>query len=102
MNAKFTKASGDSVACDEQYVTVRASYGVGGGVRSPLVDKRCSTLTAGGLVPETITISPAQAPASYVFDVTLLAADGTTVGSTTCGADTSPGLTSVADCKPLH
>lgn len=97
--ATFTKG-GTTVACDDQYVSVRVTYTVGG-VRSAPTEKRCSTLTAGGLVPETVTISPAQAPASYVFDVTLLRSDGAAIGSTTCGAETSPGLTSVAGCKPI-
>jgi hypothetical protein len=88
------------VTCDDEYVTVRSTVRVGN-VESAATDTRCSALGDGGLEAVSITISPAEAPASYLFSVTLLRADGSTLGSTTCGAETSPGVTSTAVCQPL-
>jgi len=98
--ASFPKADGTTVDCDGQYTSVRTSVqgvpdgGAPGGTR-------CSALGDGGIEPVSITINPAEAPASYTIAVTLLRADGSTVGSTTCGAETSPGLASTAVCQPL-
>lgn len=89
-----------SVRCGSQYVAVRYSSTVGG-VRSLPQTVPCGAPGDGGLATSSITIQEAQAPASYVFDLALLGADGTTAGSTTCRADTSPGLTSVPVCTLL-
>ena len=100
--ARFDKAGAPAgVACDDQYVTVRTTVRVGSGAASEPTDTRCSGLGDAGLTASTITISPAEAPASYAFTATLLRADGTTLGATTCAADTSPGLTTTATCQPL-
>lgn len=100
--ARFDKTGTPSgVTCDDQYVTVRTTVRVGSGAASPPTDTRCSGLGDGGLTSSTITIAKAEAPASYAFTATLLRADGTTLGATTCGADTSPGLTTTATCQPL-
>lgn len=99
--AKFPKADGSFATCDDQYVAVRTKFRVGGVDNPATTDTRCSALGETGLQPVSVTISPAVAPASYVFTATLLRADGSTVGTTTCGAETSPGLTSAAVCQPL-
>jgi hypothetical protein len=98
--ASFPGAGGSVVTCDDQYVTVRSKYRVGT-IESSTTDTRCSVLGAAGREPASVTISPAEAPASYVFTVTLLRADNSTLGTTTCGAETSPGVTSTAVCQPL-
>lgn len=98
--ASFPKADGTKVDCDGQYATVRTSI-QGVPDAGAAADTRCSALSDGGIQPVSITISPAEAPASYTIAVTLLRIDGSTVGSTTCGAETSPGLTSTAVCQPL-
>lgn len=98
--AKFPRSDGSVATCDDQYVAVRSKFRVGA-VDGPSTDTRCSALGEKGLQPVSITVSPAEAPASYVFTATLLRADGATVGTTTCRAETSPGLTSAAVCQPL-
>jgi hypothetical protein len=95
------KGSATGVTCDDQYVTVRTTVRVGTGAASAPTDTRCSGLGDAGLTSSTVTIAPAEAPASYAFTATLLRADGTTLGATTCAAETSPGLTSTAVCQPL-
>ena len=100
--AQFAKTGAPAgVTCDDQYVTVRTTVRVGTGPASEPTDTRCSGLGDAGLTSSTLTISPAQAPASYAFTATLLRADGTTLGATTCAAETSPGLTTTATCQPL-
>lgn len=89
--ASFATASGGAVACDASYTVVRYRADANG-TPGTTIDTRCNT---------TITISPAVAPASYVIQVALLRSDGTVLGQTTCGAETSPGLTSSATCQPL-
>lgn len=96
----FDKAAGGKVTCDDQYTSVRFRYGTGGAFSEP-AEERCRQLTNQGLQPFVITVSPAAAPASYVFELALLRSDGTLVGTTTCGAETSPGLTSTASCTPI-
>jgi hypothetical protein len=95
----FPGPEGGVVTCETDYTSVRFRSIVGG-VTSEITEARCATLSP-GLQPYTITISPAAAPASYVIEVALLRGDGTVLGQTTCGAETSPGLTSTAVCKPL-
>jgi hypothetical protein len=90
--ASFTTAAGGTLGCDASYTTVRYRADANG-TPGTTTDVRCNT---------TITISPAVAPASYVIQVALLRSDGTIAGQTTCGAETSPGLTSSATCQPLH
>ena len=87
----FASASGTSVSCDASYTTVRYRADANG-VPGTTTDTPCKT---------TVTITPAVAPASYVIQVALLRADGTVAGETTCGAETSAGLTSSATCQPL-
>jgi hypothetical protein len=87
----FATASGGALACDASYTMVRFRADANG-VPGTTTDTRCNT---------TITITPAVAPASYVIQVALLRSDGTLAGETTCGAETSPGLTSSATCQPL-
>lgn len=89
--ASFATADGGTVACDAAYTVVRYRADANG-TPGTTTDARCNT---------TITISPAVAPASYVIQVALLRSDGTVLGQTTCGAETSPGLTSSAVCQPL-
>lgn len=91
--ASFATAAGQSLACDSSYTTVRYRADVGGTPGATTTDVRCNT---------TVTISPAVAPTVYAIQVALLRSDGTVAGETTCSADTSPGLTSSAACKPLH
>lgn len=99
--ASFPSADGGVLTCDGQYTTIRYRSGIGTALGA-VTESRCNRLTDKGLEPLTITISPAVAPASYVIEVALLRADGTLLGQTTCGADTSPGLTSSAVCKPVQ
>jgi len=100
--AHFAKTGvAEGVTCDDQYVTVRTTVRVGTGAESAPTDTRCSGLGDAGLSSSTITIADAEAPATYAFSATLLRADGTTLGATTCAADTSPGLTTTATCQPL-
>ena len=94
-------AAAAGVTCDDQYVAVRTTVRIGSGAASAPTDTRCSGLGDAGLTSATITISPAEAPASYALTATLLRADGTALGATTCAAETSPGLTSTAVCQPL-
>ena len=98
---KFRKAGGSDVACGVQYVTVRTTVRVGNGAASVPTDMRCSGLDDAGLASSAVIINPAEAPASYAFAVELLRADGSTLGATTCSAETSPGLASAATCQPL-
>jgi hypothetical protein len=90
--ASFATSTGTSLACDSSYTTVRYRADANG-TPGTTTDVRCNT---------TVTISPAVAPAVYSIQVALLRNDGTVAGETTCSADTSPGLTSSATCKPLH
>ena len=100
--ARFDKVGAAAgVTCDDQYVAVRTTVRIGSGAASEPTDTRCSGLGDAGLTSATITISPAEAPASYAFTAALLRADGTALGATTCAAETSPGLTSTAVCQPL-
>lgn len=100
--ARFDKTGAPAgVTCDDQYVTVRTTVRVGSGAASAPTDTRCSGLGDAGLTTTTITIAPAEAPASYAFTATLLRGDGTTLGATTCAAETSPGLKTTAVCQPL-
>lgn len=89
--ASFTTAGGGALMCDAGYTMVRYRADANG-VLGTTTDTRCNT---------TVTIAPAVAPASYVIQVALLRSDGTVAGETTCGAETSPGLTSSATCQPL-
>ena len=90
--ASFTTAAGGTVVCDASYTTVRYRADANG-TPGTATDVRCNA---------TVSISPAVAPASYAIQVALLRVDGTVVGETTCGADTSAGLKSVATCPPIH
>lgn len=97
----FPVADGGVVTCDDQYASVRYRYGTGGTFTEP-TDARCSRLTDKGLEPFVITVSPAVAPATYAFEVALLRSDGSLLGTSSCTAETSPGLTSSAVCKPVQ
>jgi hypothetical protein len=90
--ASFATAAGGTVLCGASYTTVRYRADVGGTPGTTTTDAPCTS---------TITITPAVAPASYTIQVALLRSDGTVLGQTSCGAETSPGLTSSAACKPL-
>lgn len=90
--SSFTTATGGTVVCDASYTMVRYRADANG-QPGTTTDVRCNA---------TVSISPAVAPASYSIAVALLRADGTVAGQTTCGADTSPGLTSSAICQPIH
>ena len=96
----FATADGGTVTCENEFVSVRFRSMVGG-TTSEVTESRCVTLTP-NLQPFTIVISPAVAPASYVIELALLRGDGTVVGQTTCGAETSPGVPSPAVCKPIQ
>ena len=98
---KFRTASAADLTCGAQYLTVRTTVRVGNGAASGPTDTRCSGLDDAGLTSSAVIINPAEAPASYAFAVQLLRADGSTLGATTCSADTSPGLESPATCQPL-
>ncbi|MDB5218099.1 MAG: hypothetical protein JWO86_6026 [Myxococcaceae bacterium] len=102
----FAIGDGGTATCDVDYTTVRyrATPSVSGapGMAGDITNVPCSHLTANGVEPVTIAISPAVAPASYLIEVALLRADGSALGQTTCSADTSPGLTSSAVCQPLQ
>jgi hypothetical protein len=100
--ATFKGADGGAFACDADYATVRSRYAIGGGALSAITDTRCSAASDGGVAPVTFTVAPASAPASYTFQVALLRANGTQLGTTTCGAETSPGLASSAVCQPVR
>ncbi|MDB4938164.1 MAG: hypothetical protein JWP87_5136 [Labilithrix sp.] len=96
----FARGDGGVVVCDTDYASVRYRSGAGGALGA-ITEARCSHLTDKGIEPITITVSPADAPASYTIEVALLRADGTALGQTTCGAETSPGITSSAVCQPI-
>lgn len=89
--ASFTTAKGTVVRCNEDYTTVKYRSGPSG-VFGAATDAPCTSA---------ITISPAAAPASWVIEVALIRSDMMVLGQTTCGAETSPGLTSPAVCKPI-
>jgi len=88
--------------CDSDYVHVVSRYSVNGGAPSVRAEAPCSKLTTKGVEPINIVVSPAVAPASYLFEVALLRGDGSAVGQTTCAAVTSPGLASSAVCQPVR
>lgn len=90
--ASFTRAQGGALTCGVEYTSVRYRSGAGGAVGAA-TDAACAGLT--------ITVSPATAPASWSIEVALLDGTGALVGQTTCGAETSPGLTTAAVCKPI-
>lgn len=97
--ATFTGAEGGIVTCGSEFAGVRYRASVNGAAGA-VTESPCRP--AGSAEPLTVRITPAVAPASYVIDVELLRADGTVLGRTTCGAETSPGLSSSAVCKPLQ
>lgn len=99
--SSFDASDGGKLTCDAQYATVRYRTVTGGFATQP-VESRCNVLTSTGLQPFVIMVSPAAAPASYAFDLALLRSDGTALGTTTCRADTSPGVQSIAVCKPVQ
>jgi hypothetical protein len=99
--ATFAGPEGGTLTCDAQFARVRSRFGVGGAFGDPS-EVRCSNLGPTGLEPAKLRIDPAAAPASYVIEVALLQADGTVTGQTTCRAETSPGLQSVAVCNPVQ
>ena len=90
--ASFPVGDGGTVKCGVDYQTVRYRSSTGNVFSEPTVAP-CASLT--------IRVAPAVAPASYAIDVALIRADDTVLGQTSCGADTSPGRTSTAVCKPL-
>lgn len=96
----FPGPEGGVVTCETDFTSVRFRSVVSG-ITSDITEARCATLTP-SFQPYTITVSPAAAPASYVIEVALLRGDASVLGQTTCGAETSPGLTSTAVCKPLR
>jgi hypothetical protein len=96
----FPRGDSGTAICNTDYVTVRYRSGPGDS-RGESTETPCSHVTAGGVEPITIAISPAAAPASYTIEIALLRSDGTVFGQTTCGAETSPGITSSAVCKPI-
>jgi hypothetical protein len=103
--ASFTGADGGVVRCDDQFTNVRYRYApatASSGAFTEPEESRCSRLTDKGLEPLIITVSPATAPASYTFELALLRSDGSVFGQTTCGAETSPGITTSAVCKPVQ
>lgn len=99
--ASFPSSDGGTVACEDQYTSVRYRI-IASGIAGEPAESRCNVLASGGLQPFVITVSPAAAPASYAFELALLRSDGTVFATTTCRADTSPGLTSTAACKPVQ
>jgi hypothetical protein len=97
----FARGDSGTASCDGEYATVRYRATPSGGTAGAITDVRCSHLTAKGVEPVTISISPAVAPASYLIEVALLRDDGSVLGQTTCSAETSPGLLSAAVCQPI-
>ena len=97
----FPHGDGGTASCDGEYATVRYRATPMGGTAGPITDVRCSHLTANGVEPVTISISPAVAPSHYRIEVALLRDDGSLLGQTTCAADTSPGLSSSAVCQAI-
>lgn len=95
------RTGGMPARCDVDFTTVRSRYRVGSGAPSETSELACSQVVAAERQPATITVSPATAPATYTFELALLRKDGTELGRTTCAADTSPGITSSAICRPL-
>jgi hypothetical protein len=90
--ASFTTANGGTALCGGSFTTVRYRADANG-VPGTTADTPCTA---------SITLSPAVAPATYSIQVALLRGDGSVVGTTTCGAETSPGLTSSATCQGLQ
>lgn len=88
--------------CDTDYVEVASRFSVNGGPPTATLRTPCSRLVTGGVEPINITVSPAVAPAMYVFEVALLRPDGTALGHTSCTTTTSPGLSSVAACQTVR
>ena len=99
--AHFARGDAGTASCDGEYATVRYRATPSGGTPGAITDVRCSHVTANGVEPVTIMISPAVAPAAYSIEIALLRADGSALGQTMCSAQTSPGLTSSAVCQPL-
>lgn len=97
----FPHGDSGTASCDGEYATVRYRATPMGGTAGPITDVRCSHLTANGVEPVTIAISPAVAPSRYLIEVALLRSDDSVFGQTTCTADTSPGLSSSAVCQPI-
>jgi hypothetical protein len=98
---KFPHGDGGTASCDGEYATLRYRATPMGGAAGPITDVRCSHLTANGVEPVTITISPAVAPTTYKVEIALLREDGSVFGQTTCAAETSPGLSSPAVCQAI-
>jgi hypothetical protein len=101
--ATFAGPEGGTLRCGPGLDYVRVRYRTGtGNTFGPITESDCNLPTDGGTAPFVITVSPAPAPASITIEVALLRGDGTVVGQTTCGAETSPGLTTAAVCKPIQ
>jgi len=99
--AHFARGDAGTASCDGEYATVRYRATPEGGPLGTTTDVRCSHVTANGVEPVTLAISPAVAPASYQIQIALLRDDGSEVGQTVCTAQTNPGLTSSAVCPPI-
>ncbi len=98
--ASFAAGDGKTIACDVDYARVFYRYMVNGGARTETVDIPCLGLGEEAK-PVTVTVTPAAAPATYLFEVAVVKGDGTKLGETTCTATTSPGLTTPATCAPI-
>ena len=104
--ATFPGPDGGVLRCDIDYSVVRSRFSITSasgfrGALSEQIETRCGIIDdKGQAATAVISISPAVAPASYVFEVALLGGPTEVKGLATCRAETSPGLTSSAVCKP--
>lgn len=92
--AELPASDGGVLRCGTDYVTVRTRSRVGGAEPGPVTETPCAE--------GAVRVSPAVAPATYIFDVAALWIDGTVVGEATCTAPSSPGLTTSATCTPAR
>ena len=90
----FTTADGGIYSCNADYATVRVTATVGGAAGPAIPTADC---TAG-----TLTIPMATPLATYSLAVTLVKADGTTLGATTCSVLSMPGVTEPVTCQPVQ
>lgn len=97
---------GGTASCGVDYASARASWRVTSTpapaeASGKLAAEACAAGADGGSGGR-LVLSPAAAPATYELDLELLSGAGAVLGTTTCRATTSPGLTSTAVCDPVR
>ena len=90
----FASSDGSVLSCTKDYASVRVTPTISGAAGPTIATTECTA--------SPLTIRMASTPASYSLDVTLVKADETVLGTTTCAADTSYNLTVPAKCTPVQ